>query len=155
MTLNPHLVARIDRAVTFYGAGTPTAAGEARALLTAIGVTAPQTFLDFVARWGGCYCGVSVHAWHNASLLGAETCVELTLRARTDFASADEQVRAVLADGLVVADDGSGNPILLDAAGQVRLVDHDNGGIATLAADFETFLAENVDDTWPPAWSPA
>lgn len=50
-------------------------------------------------------------------------------------------------DGVVFADDGSGNTIWIAADGSVRLVDHDNANtVVRLAASFRTLLAENVDD---------
>lgn len=83
--------------------------------------------------------GVSVHAWDNAELIGRETCIELTMGARDAYGA--------LIDGVVFADDGSGNPIWIAADGSVCLVDHDNGNtVVRLAASFRTLLEENVDE---------
>lgn len=83
--------------------------------------------------------GVSVHAWDNAEILGRETCIELTVRARDTYGA--------LIDGVVFADDGSGNPIWIAADGSVCLVDHDIGNtVVRLAAGFRAMLDENVDD---------
>lgn len=82
--------------------------------------------------------GVPVHAWNNATI-GRESCVELTERARRDFGE--------VIDGLVIADDGAGNPIWIAADGAVRLHDHDCGAeVATLAPSFAAWAAENVHD---------
>lgn len=81
---------------------------------------------------------MSVHAWDNATLLGKETCVQLTTWAR--------EAHGLVVDGLVIADDGSGNPIWIAADGRVRLVDHDNGDEVTLAPGFAALLADNVHD---------
>lgn len=138
MTLDADLVARIDRAVAAYGAGTPIPPAELTAALAPLGIEADADYADFVARWGGCFVGVPVHAWRNATI-GRETCVELTERARRDFGA--------VIDGLVIADDGAGNPIWIAADGAVRLLDHDRGAaVVTLAPSFRAWVAENVHD---------
>ena len=138
MALAPELVARIERAVRTYGPGRAIPAEELRERLRELDLEPDADYADFVGRWGGCYAGVPVHAWDNATLLGRETCVELTARARAAHGS--------VVDGLVFADDGSGNPIWIAADGRVRLVDHDNGDEVTLASGFAALLADNVHD---------
>ncbi len=137
MPLGTGLIARIERAVLTYGAGRPIPADELRERLTPLGLVPDEGYAEFVGRWGGCYVGVAVHAWDNASILGRESCVELTTWAREAHGS--------LVDGVVIADDGSGNPIWIAADGTVRLVDHDNGNsVVRLAPDFRTLLEDNV-----------
>jgi hypothetical protein len=138
VALTPELIARIERAVGTYGSGRAIPAGELRDGLRELDLEPDADYADFVGRWGGCFVGVSVHAWDNASLLGKETCVQLTTWAREAHGS--------LIDGLVFADDGSGNPIWIAADGRVRLVDHDNGDEVTLAPGFAALLADNVHD---------
>jgi hypothetical protein len=139
MALGAPLVERIERAVDRYGQGTPVPPEELRRRLGEIGLSPHPDFEEFADRWGGCFVGVSVHVWDNALLLGRETCVELTQRAREDFGS--------VVDGLVIAGDGAGNPIWIAADGRVRLVDHNNGNeVVPLAPDFRTLLDVNVDD---------
>lgn len=153
VTLDADLVARIDRADAVYGAGTPTPPAVLPAALAPLGLRADADHADFVARWVGCFVGVPVHAWHNATI-GRETCVELTERARRDFGE--------VIDGLVIADDGSGNPIWIAANGVVRLLDHDRGAeVIALAPSFGAWVAENltterrsVHPARPPAASP-
>jgi hypothetical protein len=71
--------------------------------------------------------------------LGRESCIELTTWAREAYGT--------LIDGVVIADDGSGNPIWIAADGTVRLVDHDNGNpVVQLAPDFRSLLADNIHD---------
>ena len=139
MALGDGLVARIERTVDFYGHGRPIPADELHAQLLALDMVPDTDFTEFVGRWGGCFVGVSVHAWDNAEILGRETCIELTVRARETYGA--------LIDGVVFADDGSGNPIWIAADGSVCLVDHDNGNaVVRLAASFRAMLDENVDD---------
>ncbi len=138
MALAPELVARIERAVRTYGAGRPIPAGELRDRLRELDLEPDADSADFVGRWGGCYVGVSVHAWDHNALLGRETCLQLTRWARDAHGS--------VIDGLVFADDGSGNPIRIAADGRIRLVDHDNGDEVTLADSFAALLADHVHD---------
>lgn len=132
MALSDELVARIEKAVAKYGAGLPVSAPEVLERSSAISVVIDADYRDFVGRWGGCYVGVPVHAWHNSSLLGTETCVQLTMAAREGFGS--------IIDGLVIADDGAGNPIWIAADGAVKLADHNDGhAIVHLADSFAVF----------------
>ncbi|PTR30687.1 hypothetical protein C8K36_102540 [Rhodococcus sp. OK519] len=137
MALGAELVARIERAVATYGSGRPIPSDELRSGLGALGLAPDVDYEEFVGRWGGCFVGVPVHAWDNASILGRESSIELTAWAREAYGT--------LVDGVVIADDGSGNPIWIAADGRVRLADHDNGGeTVELAPDFRTLLADSV-----------
>jgi hypothetical protein len=138
MTLGDDLVARLERAVARYGAGTPTPAHEVEARLAPLGVVVPDDLVELVGRWGGCYVGVSVHAWDNASILGRETCVDLTLAARAQLGD--------VVTGLVFADDGAGNPIWVADDGRVLRTDADSGESEELAPSFRAFLVDNVHD---------
>ncbi|WP_433606658.1 SMI1/KNR4 family protein [Prescottella agglutinans] len=139
MALGAELVARIERAVRMYGPGQPIPSGELRDRLATVGLVPDGEYEEFVGRWGGCFVGVPVHAWNNASILGRESCIELTTWAREAYGS--------LIDGVVIADDGSGNPIWIAADGTVRLVDHDSGKtVVQLAPDFRSLLEDNVHD---------
>lgn len=138
MALGKELVDSLEIAVQRYGAGLPVSAEVARSRLAVLGVAPDDDYVDFVSRWGGCFVGVTVHAWENSDLLGRETCDELTRWARADYGD--------LIDGVVIADDGSGNPIWIAADGAVRLQDHDNGETVMLAPTFASYLEENVHD---------
>lgn len=99
MALGNELVARIERTVDFYGPGRPIPADELHVRLHALDIVPDKDFTEFVGRWGGCFVGVSVHAWDNAELIGRETCIELTMGARDAYGA--------LIDGVVFADDRS------------------------------------------------
>lgn len=139
MPLSAELVDRIDRMQTIYGAGRPIPEAEARAKFASVGIAPDDDYLEFIGRWGGCYAGIAVHAWDQSSLLGVTTCVELTAQAREAYGD--------LIDGVVFADDGSGNPIWVSPGGPVSLVDHDRGGEVTqLAESFAALLEANAED---------
>ncbi len=134
------LIPRIERAVSRYGAGEPVPAAEVRARLAEIGAPADAGYVDFLSRWGGCFVGVPVHGWGNASILGNETVVELTRAARAEFGDG-------VIDGLVIADDGAGNPIWISSTGPVKLVDHNSGfEVVELAPSFAAWIDANVHD---------
>lgn len=78
-------IERIDVAAAVYGSGRPIPEAEARERLAAEFIVPNDGYLAFIGRWGGCYVGVSVHAWDQSSLLGTTRCLELTARARDDF----------------------------------------------------------------------
>ncbi len=140
MALGNGLVARIERTVDFYGPGRPIPADELHARLHALDIVPDKDFSEFVGRWGGgCFVGVSVHAWDNAELIGRETCIELTIGARDAYGASST--------GWCSLTTGRGNPIWIAADGSVCLVDHDNANtVVRLAASFRTLLEENVDD---------
>ncbi|MEB4613449.1 SMI1/KNR4 family protein [Leucobacter sp. M11] len=139
MALGDALLARIERTVACYGPGRPIPAAELRAGLHELDLVPDPDFTEFVGRWGGCFVGVPVHAWDNAQLLGRETCLDLTREARAAYGAR--------IDGLVFADDGSGNPIWLAADGSVCLIDHTHGNtLVRLAASFRALLEESVGD---------
>jgi hypothetical protein len=138
VALAPALIARIERAVGVYGPGRAIPAAELHSRLRTIDLVPDDDYAEFVGRWGGCFVGVPVHAWDNAPLLGRESCIELTTWAR--------DAHGPLIDGVVFADDGSGNPIWIGSDRAVRLVDHDNGDVVVLAPDFRSLLEDNVHD---------
>lgn len=119
-----------------YGAGRAIPAEEACARIAAIGIVPDPDYVEFIGRWGGCFVGVPVHAWDHSSLLGIETCLELTAWAREDCGE--------VIDGLVFAQDGSGNPMWIAGDGTVRIADHDNGDTRTIARSFRDLIRENV-----------
>ncbi len=139
MALPFDLVTRIGRAVNRYGHGRPVPAAELRGRLGDLDLEPNPDYADFAARWGGCFVGVPVHVWDNANVMGQETCIDLTLRARRNFGP--------LVDGLVFADDGSGNPLWLGPDHKVYLAQHDPGlGSAPIADSFAELLANTVHD---------
>jgi hypothetical protein len=134
--LRPDLVAKIDSLVAQYGAGTPVSAVDVVAQLAPLGLVPPSAFVEFISRWGGCFVGIAVHGWENASILGKETCIDLTLHARAGLGEMMDGV-------LVFSDDGCGNPIGIDREGGVYLFDH-SGEPQKLAESFLHLLEQLV-----------
>ena len=142
MALSTDLVARLDRAARFYGRGAPTPVAELHQACAELGVPVPPDYAEFVARYGGCYVGVSVYGLINSASEEQRSVVELTRSFR-------ESWHPLLDDALVFSFDGSDNPLWFDREGRVLLSDHDNGEVVVLAEDFATLLEDCVDDLVP------
>lgn len=93
-----------------------------------------QQHKEFLLRFGGCFCGVSIYGKYNSELLEEKTIVELT----------NEFSNQIPDDAYAISFDGSHNPIYIDSHGRVFLFDHDTGEHELLGADFDTFVDDNV-----------
>lgn len=100
-----------------------------------------EEYIDFIKTFGGAYAGLAVHAFSNGSSLGNETVVDLTLGFREQFK--DHPFAELLATCYVISMDGSGDPILIDPAGQVIICYHDGGESKLLAASFAELIGDN------------
>lgn len=79
----------------------------------------------------------AIHAFENGSLIGKETVTELTTGFRDCY---DTSGLPELQDAIVLSDDGSGNPILMNSQGQLYLYLHDEGEVELLAPSLEALL---------------
>ncbi|MFE4464095.1 SMI1/KNR4 family protein [Oerskovia sp. NPDC056781] len=139
MVLTPDLLARIDAAVTLYGAGTPSTCDEIEEAVRGLDVVLDPGYVEVVGRHGGCFVGVPVHGLRNAPLLEDTDVATLTRAFRADgWAVADE--------GLVIGVDGSGNPLVVTNDGPVVTFDHDTGERYVLAGRFADLLDQNLPD---------
>ena len=98
-------------------------------------------YKESIARFGGFYAGVAVHAFSNASDMGRETVIELTNRCRNSFRESDyfDEING----SLVFSDDGAGNPITINSSGQVVIYYHDSGYKEVLSESFESFIEKS------------
>jgi hypothetical protein len=100
-----------------------------------------EDYVRFIRMFGGVYAGLSVHAFSNASSIGNETIIDLTLDFReqcTELPFGD-----VLRTSYVISIDGSGDPIIIDQTGKVFICYHDTGEVELLADSFETLIEDN------------
>mgnify|MGYP001393518705 CR=1 FL=1 len=100
-----------------------------------------EDYVHFIRTFGGAYAGLAVNAFLNGSSLGNETVVDLTLGAREQFK--EPPFAEVLQTSYVISMDGSGNPIIINEAGNVFICYHDNGEIELLADSFEALIENN------------
>lgn len=91
---------------------------------------------EFLLRFGGCFCGVSIYGKTNSELLENRSIVDLN-------AAFSDQIPQ---KAYVISFDGSCNPIYIDSLGQVLLFDHDIGEHELLACDFNSYINDNILD---------
>lgn len=98
-------------------------------------------YKEFILIFGGAYIGLDLHAFINGDALGKESVVELTDNARRLFNG--KNLFPEINESIVVADDGSGNPIATDPEGRVVLFDYDTEEKQVLAQTLEDFIEIN------------
>jgi cell wall assembly regulator SMI1 len=100
-----------------------------------IGIAFPQDYRDFLTRYGGAMVGpYPVYGLRPVHVMGVGwSVVDLTRRIRSGGLD-------VASNWIVFSEDHSGNPIGMDADGRVWIFDHDFGGVAQLALDFEEYI---------------
>ena len=84
---------------------------------------------------------MAIHAFVNGTSIGNETIIDLTNNARNLFN--DANLFPEINKSLVIADDGSGNPIAIMPNGEVVLFDYDTEEKQELSNSFEKFIEEN------------
>ena len=101
-----------------------------------LGVTLPDDYREFVARFGGGHAGslpvAGLRRWQYADDQEWSV-VDLTERVRAEGWPGT-------AEWAVISGDGFGNPVGLDSAGRVWLSDHDSRECVCLEARFEDWL---------------
>ena len=126
----------------FAGQGTTAAQlAEAEACL---GVRFEADYREFVALFGGSYVGVPIYGFNNCEMLSAETVVDLTSSFRRDYQVAGRW--PALAHSFVISRTGSGDPVILDPQGRVKVCYHDNDEEQVIAESFQELLARYLPD---------
>jgi hypothetical protein len=120
--------------------GKPALDEEIKAAEDKLNVKFHTDYKDFIKRFGGAYAGMNIHAFSNGSSLGKETVVELTLDARKSYAG-DERA-GELNKSYVISMTGTGDPVIINPAGEVLVLYHDCDEREVLAASFEVLLQE-------------
>ena len=103
---------------------------------TEIGVPFPVDYREFLRRYGGAMVGpYPIFGLRPAEVMGVDcwSAVAMTRWYRDDGVPGTEAC-------VVISHDHAGNPIGIDRLGAVWIHDHDFGGPAPLAADFEEYL---------------
>ncbi|MEK4425950.1 SMI1/KNR4 family protein [Solibacillus sp. FSL K6-1523] len=94
-------------------------------------------YIQFIKLFGGACAGFDIHAFNNGSSLGKETVVELTQRFRR---GGEDLIPQELKDAYVISDDGSGNPILMNAEGKIFIFLHDSWEVELLYNSLQEML---------------
>lgn len=101
-------------------------------------------YIDFIKEFGGAYLGVNIHAFNNHSMMSKETVTEITQDFRKAYKGRSTQ--KLMDESLVIAIDGSGNPILISSDGKVIIIYHDSeDDIEVLANSFNEFIIKIID----------
>jgi len=98
-------------------------------------------YKEFIKRFGGSYAGIAIHAFSNGSSMGNETIINLTNWCRESFKG--DEFSPEINKSLIFSDDGSGNPIAINANGEVIIYYHDSGDKEVLSKSFGDFIEEN------------
>jgi hypothetical protein len=107
-----------------------------------VGKAFPADYWEFIERYGGAMVeSLPILGLRQAEVMGDDTfsVVDVTARFRADcWYPTDNWV--------VISMDLAGNPIGLTSEGEVWVSDHDTGEIRMLAATFEGFVIQLLDD---------
>lgn len=138
--MEPTIASALDSHFSIWpdASGEPVGEAEIAAAEASLGMSFPAEYREFVARYGGGVVGdTDIVGLRAAPFMGEGSpgVVEETLRWRRQMPQ--------LADWLVIAVDGGGNPIGFSPRGPAVLVfDHDFGGLIELAPSFNVFVRE-------------
>lgn len=100
-----------------------------------------EDYVSFIRMFGGAYAGLAVHAFSNASSIGNETIIDLTLNFREQCE--ELPFGDALRTSYVISIDGSGDPIIIDQTGNVLNCYLDTGKAQLLAESFEALIEDN------------
>lgn len=99
-----------------------------------------EEYKRFIKRYGGCFIGIEVVAFDNASMLGKANVIEMTEGFRTLVM---DEVDFDYMTYLAIGDDGSGNNFVMSyGSDNIFLFDHDSGELELIAESF-TDLVDN------------
>lgn len=121
--------------------GNPASLEEIRDAEKRLAVRFHDDYVHFIQTFGGAYAGLAVHAFSNGSSIGRETVIDLTLRFRDQYK--EHAFAEALQRSYVISMDGSGDPIIINPAGEIITFHHDTGEMRLLASSFEALIEEN------------
>ena len=83
---------------------------------------------------------MDIHAFHNSTLIGKETVIELTQGFQKLLELYEQPMNKLYA----ISDDGSGNPILMDQQGHIFIYYHDSSEMETLYESLDSLFKETL-----------
>lgn len=110
---------------------------EVQAAEKEVGIVFPADYREFLLRFGGAMVGpYPIYGLRSAEVMeDGVSVIDVTSRYRGDGVPGCD-------DWIVFSADHCGNPVGMDSSGAVWIHDHDFGGIAPLAKDFEEYLRD-------------
>ena len=104
-----------------------------------LNIKLPEDYVDFVSRFGGTYAGVDIYAFEEG-----QNIIQLTQQAREAYKN-DARIEELM-QSVVIADDGAGNTILINGAGELVVFYHDSNERELLASSLGEFIEDNFEE---------
>jgi hypothetical protein len=104
-----------------------------------LGVKFSDDYIEFIKLFGGAYAGLDIYAFENAPAMGGGTVISKT----NDLRISHPEVT----NTYVIADDGAGNPIMINQKGEIEIYYHDSGEIEFLSASLGRYI-EEIFEAW-------
>lgn len=120
--------------------GQPATDAEINAAEKKLNVKFNEQYVEFIKLFGGAFGGIDIHAFQNGSLIGKATVTEMTEKFWSVYA---DKLPENLAGAVVISDDGSGNPILINTAGEIYIYFHEEDEAELLYDSLEALLTQS------------
>ena len=116
--------------------GIPASSEEIKYAENILRIKFHDDYIEFIKKFGGASAGLDIHAFHNSTLIGKETVIELTQGFRKLLELHEQPMNKLYA----ISDDGSGNPILMDQQGHIFIYYHDSSEMEILYESLDRLL---------------
>lgn len=113
--------------------GTPATDEQIEQAEKELNVKFSSDYIDFIKNFGRAWAGIEIFAFEDN-----ETVVGYTQSLR--------EVHTETSESYAIADDGAGNPIMINPNGEVLIFYHDNGESEIVASSLEVFIEENFEE---------
>lgn len=132
--MKKELIERLRRFLTTHKMiGTPATDKQIVEAEQELGVKFCPDYIDFIKNFGRAYAGIMIVA-----IEGNENVISWTKSLR--------EVHDKVVNTYVIADDGSGNSIMINSKGEIEIYYHDNGDREILASSLEQFIENNFSE---------
>lgn len=120
--------------------GQPATDAEINAAEKKLNVKFNEQYVEFIKLFGGAFGGIDIHAFQNGSLIGKATVTEMTEKFWSVYA---DNLPEELVGAVVISDDGSGNPILINTKGEIYIYFHEEDETELLYDSLEALLTQS------------
>lgn len=120
--------------------GQPATDAEINAAEKKLNVRFNEQYVEFIKLFGGAFGGIDIHAFQNGALIGKATVTEMTEKFWGTYA---DKLPEELVDAVVISDDGSGNPILINTTGEIYIYLHEEDEAELLYDSLEALLTKS------------
>lgn len=120
--------------------GQPATDAEINAAEKKLNVRFNEQYVEFIKLFGGAFGGIDIHAFQNGALIGKATVTEMTEKFWGTYA---DKLPEELVGAVVISDDGSGNPILINTTGEIYIYLHEEDEAELLYDSLEALLTKS------------